>query len=299
MEPPAHPGFRPAQTVVLVGGSSRSGSTWLASLDEKTRAEYLGVRAVRASRWTEAIREAVGMGAECVAVAGGDGTLRRAADLVARAGLVLGVVPTGTGNAFATEVGVQVDPQNALKSLSKPGAVRQVDLGECNEEPFVNAASLGLGSEITRALRDLPKGSVGKWAYLPALVRAYEQARPFNLRVEGGGERFEGSAIQAVFSVSRFHGGPFRATPGAAHDDGLVSAYVVEASDRSALLLYGSALLVGRHTELPSVWSHDAPRFEVDPSRPQRFVLDGDRFSFRRATISVLPGALRVFVPTS
>lgn len=292
-----HPGFPPGQTAVLVGGGSRSGTAWLEKQDPDRTVLYAAFKAVDGNDWDGAVRDAVAKGAECVAVAGGDGTLRRAVKSVVDAGAVLGIVPTGTGNAVANELGIPQDPDTALVSLSLPGEVRAVDLGEVEGKPFVNVVTLGLTSVVARELRDQPKDVMGKWAYLPALVSAFQKARPIAVEVEAGGERFEGKALQVVVAVTRNHGGPFAATPTAAHDDGLLSAYVVTAEGRAGLLLYATAFMVGQHTALPTVWSAESAHVVVRPSIPRTFVVDGDRMSFPEAKVSAQKQALRVFVP--
>jgi diacylglycerol kinase family enzyme len=214
-----------------------------------------------------------------------------------RAGKTLGIVPTGTGNAVATELGIPPDPNQALLSLSVPGEVVEVDLGEVQGEPFVNVVTLGLTSMIARELRDQPKDVMGKWAYLPALIKAYQATRPIPVTVTAGDKVFDGRAIQVVVAVTRNHGGPFPTTPEAAHDDGLLSTYVVEAQGRAGLLLYASALMFGQHTALPSVWTAESPEVLVKPSIPRTFVVDGDRMSFPEVHAVAHHRAVRVFKP--
>lgn len=294
-----HPGFAPQQTAVLVGAASRSGTDWLERQDPARTALYGGFAAVDGDDWSGAVQAAVAQGAECVAVAGGDGTLRRAVRAVVDSGAVLGIIPTGTGNAVATELGIPSDPDQALLSLSVPGEVKQVDLGEVEGLPFVNVVTLGLTSLVARELRDQPKDVMGKWAYLPALVSAFQKVKPLAVTVEAGDERYEGRALQVVVSVTRNHGGPFATTPTAAHDDGLLSTYVVTAEGRAGLLLYATALMVGRHTALTTVWTAESPEVVVTPSIPRTFVVDGDRMSFDSVRAKALPRVVRVFTPAS
>ncbi|MES1227441.1 MAG: diacylglycerol kinase family protein [Armatimonadota bacterium] len=292
-----HPGFPPDKTAVLVGSGSRSGAEWLAAQDEDLKHEYLLFHPVRDNEgWSRLIRAAREKGAECIAVAGGDGTLRRAARLVIESGAVLGVIPTGTGNSFASEIGASLDPAQALLDIREPGHIKQVDLGDCEGEPFVNAVTLGLTAVIARELKNQPKGTIGKWAYIPAVIQAYETAKQFPLKVTAGDQTFEGRALQCVVAVTKLHGGPFVTTPEAAHDDGKLSVYVVSAESRADLLVYATALVMGKHTDLPSVWSADAEEVIVEPSMPRTFVVDGDRYSFRKATIKALRHAISVFV---
>ena len=295
-----HEGFPPEKTAVLVSAASRSGADWIERQPEERMEAYALFEAVKSDEeWKQAIATALEQGAECLAVAGGDGTLRRASRLIAETSKVLGIIPTGTGNAMAMEMGISPDPDEALLTISKAGEVRAVDLGDCEGEPFVNVVTLGLTAAIARELKNQPKGLLGKWAYLPAVLHAYQTAKPVPVKVTAGEKVFEGRAVQVVVAVTRNHGGPFATTPEAAHDDGMLCVYVAEAETRQEILVYASALLMGKHTDLSNVWSAEAKEVLVQPKMPRTFVIDGDRFHFSRATIRADKQAIRVYVPLS
>jgi diacylglycerol kinase (ATP) len=86
-------------------------------------------------------------GADCVLVAGGDGTVSRAGGVLARLGLPLGILPGGTANDLARTLGIPADPSQTAKVILG-GHRRRIDLATVNGHPFFNVASIGLSAEL-------------------------------------------------------------------------------------------------------------------------------------------------------
>ncbi len=124
----------------------------------------------------EAVRAAAGRGAEMVLVGGGDGTLNAAANVLAGSPVSVGVLPLGTFNHLARDLGVPADLEDAVAALAA-GADRWIDLGEVNGRYFVNNCSLGLypaavrRRNLFRQQLGLPKPAAMGYALLGALWR--------------------------------------------------------------------------------------------------------------------------------
>jgi diacylglycerol kinase family enzyme/membrane-associated phospholipid phosphatase len=133
---------------------------------------------------SELLGEAARSGrAKALGVAGGDGSVAAAAAVAVEFGLPLAVVPAGTLNHFARDLGVATPPEAAAAVVD--GAAVQVDVAEVNGVPFLNTASIGSYPEMVER-RDRLSGRMGKWAALTvAAAQVLRHGSPVELEVNG------------------------------------------------------------------------------------------------------------------
>jgi YegS/Rv2252/BmrU family lipid kinase len=241
------------------------------------------------------IEDALDAGCGAVAVAGGDGTVGLAAGVLAGTNAVLGVLPAGTGNDFARTLDLPLDLEGAARAISG-GTVRAVDVGAVNGRLFVNAASLGLSAEVARRVGAAQKRHLGRLAYPLAALRLLFSHRPFRVRFAGDVE-FAGWTHQVVVANGRYQGGGTPTLEEADPSSGRLAVYVVEGRSRWIVFLVGLLVRFGRHTDLPPTQTFEARRFSIQTDGPQRIDADGEEIATTPAEFSILPGALRVFVP--
>ena len=132
-----------------------------------------------------AAREAVEHGAEAVVAGGGDGTIRTVAGALAGTGVPMGMLPVGTLNHFARDLGIPLDLQEAAEVVAR-GTARALDLGEVNGEIFVNNSVLGFYPPVV-TVRDQVRERFGhgKWrATLSALFKVLPRLAPLEVRIE-------------------------------------------------------------------------------------------------------------------
>jgi len=281
---------------IIIGSKSRAGHAAYKQLREHFGKEVGSiVETKRPTDLQRAIDLAKKHGAKVIAVGGGDGTMRLAAPAIIRNELTLAMIPTGTGNALARELGVPLNPVQAMEFVTKTAELRAIDIGRCNDHIFLTAATCGLTSQISARLEGINKGRLGRFSYLPAIIKAVRQSRPFQITVETPMGNFSGRVHQFVATASRTHAGPFRTTLDSENDDGLLSIYAVEATAGTSLLKYGLGLLRGKHVEQPNIWTIEAPSAVVRLNRLRPFVLDGDRYRVLTAHLKIEQHAIRVF----
>ncbi len=149
--PPAPAPRRPVLFVNPRAGEGRAAELGLAEA-----ARERGIETVELGPGDELealVREAVGRGADCLAMAGGDGSQALVAAIAAEHDLPYACIPSGTRNHFALDLGVdREDPVGALDALGD-GGERYVDLGEVNGRVFVNNVSLGVYAEAVSQAR--------------------------------------------------------------------------------------------------------------------------------------------------
>ena len=113
-----------------------------AARDALSASDSFVVREVEPARLENAVRDVVGRGAPRVLVAGGDGTIAVAASVLFESNTELAILPGGTLNHFASDLGISTDPATALE-LAATGTCRNVDVGMVNGRLFLNTSSVG------------------------------------------------------------------------------------------------------------------------------------------------------------
>ncbi len=199
----------------------------------------------------ELAQTAVQQGHQIVLAAGGDGTINEVVNGIGGEDATLGILPVGTMNVFAAELGI---PQNNLEKawrVIEEGFVRQVDLPRANEEYFVQLAGVGLDAEVVRRTTPDSKKALGPISYLLTLAQVAAR-KPPRVRIEptDGPER-EGSFV--LVGNGRLYGGPFVLFKDALLDDGLLDVLVFQNQSHWDLIRYFQAIAFGMHPELPDV----------------------------------------------
>jgi undecaprenyl-diphosphatase len=238
------PAMRDGEGLVVVvnaGAESTSGvaDELIAQVsDALPKAEVL--RCEEPDRIEEALEDAAKR-ARVVGVAGGDGTVSCAAGIALAHGLPLLVLPAGTLNHFAAELGVD-DVEGALKAVAEGSAV-SITVGEAGDGlPFLNTFSLGLYPELVHR-REKREKVVGKWPALAlALVEVLGSAEPANIEVDGETRR-----VWLLFGGNgRYHPSGFAPSWRERLDEDVVDVRIVDAKRRWARARLVAAVLTGR-----------------------------------------------------
>lgn len=240
-------------------------------------------------------RRAVEEGVSRVLVAGGDGTMRSCAEGLMGTGVAMGLIPLGTGNVLARDLGIPTEIGGAVETALN-GEIRRVDVGLANGEAFVGISGLGLAAWMIRDADADLKAAIGPGAYLTSALR-HLWREPFRVRLTlGTGERVDRSATLVLVATAGEAPGGLRPFPQAEPGDGLLRALIVEGRGLLNSVRALVAVLQGRRHEL--VQRHAARRVVVETHRPVGYELNGEyRQKTTRIEYSVRPGALNVLVP--
>ena len=227
-------------------------------------------------------------------VAGGDGTVGRAA-VVAAHRLDLAVLPAGTGNDFARGMGLPLDLEAACRVAATGTRIAAIDLARLDGRGFLTVASLGLAATAAERARG-PKRLLGPIAYVLGALQAGLLMPPVPCRVScDGRELFSGRAWQVIVANSgRFGGGA--SVEAADPTDGLLDATVIEAGPRARLVAYAYAMRVGRIASARGVRHARARSIEVVAPEGAAYNVDGEVVRQGTARFSVEPAAVRVVV---
>ena len=246
-------------------------------------------------RGREAARSLVAEGVDTVVVWGGDGTINEvAAELVAR-GATLGIVPSGSGNGLARELGLDRDPRRALE-VALGGAVRRIDAGALGGRLFFNVAGVGFDARLAAAFNAGPRRGLG--GYVKAVVREVATYEPARYRLTADGVASESAALFVAVANTRQYGSHAVIAPRARPDDGLLELVVVPALSVPAVLWHSRRLFTGTLEQLAGVRTYSVRSGAIAAAAPLTFHVDGEVVSGPRSlTVGVRARALAVRVP--
>jgi diacylglycerol kinase (ATP) len=248
---------------------------------------------------TKRAARAAAEGAEVVFAWGGDGTVQRCADVLAGSSATLAILPAGTANLLAHNLGVPVDLAECVE-IGLHGDRRAIDVGVVNGERFVVMAGTGFDALMIRDADSGLKDRVGRLAYIWTGARHLDLPRT-KVRIHVDGERwFKGPASCVLFgNVSSVLGG-VTAFDDARPDDGLLDVAVVTAEGKWEWARTLARTAFGHADKSPFVETVRAKKaVDVRLERKLPYELDGgDRPPTKRLEVRLEPGALSVAVPT-
>jgi diacylglycerol kinase family enzyme len=293
-------------TVIVNGGAGHGHDDQACEdLRAKLRAADLDAELVLAKDGEEMIataRRALENGARMVAAGGGDGTINAVASVMVGSGVPFGVLPLGTLNHFAKDLGIPLDLDEAVRNLAT-GVPRQVDVGEVNGRIFLNNSSLGLYPDIVRDREKQQRRlGRGKWpAALWATVAALRRFPFLSMRLAVNGKTLARRTPFVFIGNNRYKMEGLAIGERDHLDDGLLSLYVAQRPTRLGLLRFAFDALRGKLGSERDFDVLESSGFEIETHhRHLHVATDGE---VTRMTpplrYRVRPGALTVLVPAA
>ncbi|HLI69391.1 MAG TPA: diacylglycerol kinase family protein [Ktedonobacteraceae bacterium] len=242
-------------------------------------------------------RRAVEQHIAVVIAAGGDGTLNEVIQELAGSETRLGVLPMGTVNVWAREMGIPLDSAKARDVLVH-GRTCRVDLGRVNGRYFLLMAGIGIDGEVTQAVERKPLKRLGVLGYLLAalwfgpgylgfpLTLKVDEAAPIRTR-----------ALEVIVGNTRLYAGAFQFTWMARCDDGLLDLCMVHKRGRLGRLVVLFDFALNREQRRLWVRYSTFKSLTIETPEPVAIQVDGDPAGHTPATFTVAPGALKVIVP--
>ncbi len=237
--------------------------------------------------------DAVAAGARTVVVCGGDGTVRACLDAVVHSGTALDVVPLGTGNLLAVNLGIPPGLESADEVGSHP--TRSIDVGYVNDEAFVVMAGTGFDALMIRDADSTAKSRFGTAAYVISALRHLRRPlEPVTVTVDGQ-PWFAGRTSMVLVGNHGTMSGGIEVFPDAAADDGRLDVAVLAARRLRDWVGVFARLVVGRPQSSDLVRVTQGSEIVVTSRRPRPYELDGEpRPPTSRLRFTVDPGALLV-----
>lgn len=231
---------------------------------------------------------------DIVLAAGGDGSVNAAAGFCLESGATLAVLPSGTANDFARNLGLPKDPQK-LCNLVSTGRTHMLDVAVARQGMFLNVAHIGLGTLAVRESSGETKRFLGRFSYGAALLRKLSAYRGFHGVIETEQGRVVGRWLTIAVSSGAFFGGG-NEIPEASASDGQLD--VIAVRPRSLFQLFLAFLTVRLSRRSPkqnsTVVQLKSPEVRIVTRSPKTITMDGDIAGKTPLAAKCRPACLKV-----
>ena len=269
---------------------------WQIDVWETVKKGHARELAEKAARWDT----------DCVIVAGGDGSIGQAVDGLLRSGrddVQFGVIPMGTGNVFAREMGLpfptatDIDaPSRAARIIIENEPVR-LDVGQAGENTFLCWAGVGLDAAITDEIESqlALKRLAPVFSYASTTLRHLMAYEPAAMQVElESGEVLSGAFPLVLASNIRLYARYFQMSPAAKINDGLLDLLIFTDTSKLDILYRLARVAISPNDEIPGLIRRQSRQIHITAQPPQPYHLDGDPLGKTPLTITSLPRRLRI-----
>jgi len=243
------------------------------------------------------LQEALRLRAATVVAGGGDGSINELANALIKCDAasrpVLGILPLGTANDFATSTGIPEDPEAALR-LAILGKATLIDLARVNQDRyFINMATGGFGTRITTETPEKLKSALGGVSYFIHGLMRMDTLKADSCAISGPDFSWRGDALAIGIGNGRQAGGGQRLCPRALINDGLLDLSIVNSQELLSTLLHS----LTSDEQNPNIIAATLPWLTITSPSEMTFNLDGEPLSGTEFHIEVVPGALACRLP--
>lgn len=256
---------------------------------------------------TELASEAAANGIDAVFAVGGDGTIGQIASGLVGTETTLGILPAGTSNVWARELGMQPYSwmqRNALQQnieMLAKAPIYAVDVGMCNQQPFLMWAGLGLDAITVQKIE--PRIRLEKFFSVPeyaaTIILTASRWRGIDLHLWADEQEVEGRYVLAVINnIRHYMGGYANLSPEAYLDDGLLDLWLFAGDSLGDALRHVFDMWAGRHIDSDATRRIPFSKLRIEADTDFAVQTDGEpRFDTPAAEITVRKRALKVFMP--
>ncbi len=231
---------------------------------------------------------------DVLAVAGGDGTINEVANGLQPGGPPLGLIPMGTANVLAAEIGLEPRARDVDAAIAT-GEARNIHAGRVNGRRFLMMAGIGFDARVVARIDPRLKRRLGRAAYVVESLREIARLRPLIFTFLLDGVPYQAAA--AVVANGHFYGGRMICAPEARLTDACFQVCLFEHGGRWNVLRYATALCLGRLHRLRDVRVVAARRVEIAGPAGEPVQADGDIVAYLPAIIEIEENALSLVAP--
>jgi YegS/Rv2252/BmrU family lipid kinase len=267
-------------------------------LEEKVRSLTVADRFVVCSGPGQAVELAgqlVQGGCSIIVAAGGDGTINEVVNGIAGLDVSLGVLPMGTMNVFAGELGLTPHQLEQSWDIIEQGFTRTIDVATVNDRYFVQLAGIGLDALALQETDLNFRRSIGPISYLFAAAQIIGRPAPRLEICFDEAETMGGCFV--LVGNGRFYGGLLPFFPSARNDDGLLDVLVFKHQGYVDIIRYLQGVLAGNHAEFDDIEYRQVRALQVTSDRKVPVEIDGEVALHTPAQFRVASHRLRVIVP--
>ncbi len=283
-------------TVVILNQAAHSerANRWRARVESLARG--CTVRATARRGEAEALaRHAVGEGFTKIVAAGGDGTINEVVNGLAGSAATLGLLPIGTVNVFAMELGLPSHNLGLCWDIIQGDHIRLVDLPSANSKYFVQLAGVGLDAQVVKETSLALKRNFGPLSYLISAAQIAAR-RPPRLFIESENTSIEEGSFVLIGNGRRY-GGPFPFFKQAVIDDGLLDVVVFKQLGYLEIIKYLQDVFFSSEIRLPEVEYFQTRHLRVSSDQDVPVELDGELVGNCPVEFQLCESRLRVLAP--
>jgi diacylglycerol kinase family enzyme len=213
---------------------------------------------------------------------------------LATSGLPLALIPLGTANVLAAEIGLRPDPAAVARCVAQ-GEIRPISLAAANGRRFILMAGAGFDAHVVAGVSPRMKGWLGKGAYVLSTLRQLVTFKFPTYEVQTDNTTWQAASV--IIANARHYGGRFVCAPDASLESATLQVCLFERVGRLAAIGYAVALFSGRLPEAAGYRLLEARRIEVRGRPGEPLQGDGDIIGQLNGKFEVLPGALKLAFP--
>lgn len=236
-------------------------------------------------------RESHEKGFDTVIAVGGDGTIHTVLEGMDYTKQALGILPLGSGNDIVRMLKLKDGQRAAIDNIINGGDWR-IDIGMCNDTPFLNTAGIGIDSETLKVRRET-KGFV-KRNYVLLFLKTLGRLKPFRARITADGELIEDDFDWVITCNNNYIGGGMMVAPNAVLDDGLLDLILIRKAPRWKMVMNIPNIFKGTHSRMEEVSMTQVREVYLETDQPMEMGVDGDLACSTPASIKALPRVLRL-----
>lgn len=230
-----------------------------------------------------------------IVAAGGDGTINEVVNGLAGSSATLGLLPIGSVNVFATELGLPAGDLRQCWRIIRDGHTRTIDLPNANGKHFVQLAGIGLDAQAVKETSLAFKRSFGPLSYLISAAQIASRPPPHLLIESKGAKTIEGSFV--LIGNGRFYGGPFPFFKRALIDDGLLDVVVFKRIAYLDIIRYLQDVIFSSAITMPELEYFQSKRLRVSSASEVPVEVDGELIGNCPVEFRVQERGLRVLAP--
>jgi YegS/Rv2252/BmrU family lipid kinase len=237
-------------------------------------------------------------GFQCVVAIGGDGTVNEIARALLCTQVPLGIIPKGSGNGFAREFGIPLDPRQACETLLQSKAI-SIDVGKINEEYFFSVAGLGFDAQVGYAYHHAQKGGRRGWLpYFTLGIKEYLSYVPPAMNLFLGDKERRLTPFLIAIANCKQYGFGAKIAPKAIVNDGFLNLSIVHQAPWYKYLWHLPKVFTGHFDQAPFLETVLTKEAMIALEKEVPYHVDGEiRFGGENLVAKIEPSALTVKVP--
>lgn len=283
------------RVLLIINSKARNGAAQATEAKEELTKRGFSVNAPDTSNgdYTEIISKHKD-DADIIVAGGGDGTIRLCLEGALRAKKPFGILPLGTANNLARNIGIPLTLKEAVDVIEK-GTLVPIDVAYVNDVPFFNVAGLGLSVKINKELPGKLKKRFGIFAYVILAFRFLNHMRPFSAEITVDNETHKVRTMQITVCNGRHYGAGLVIADQATINDSRLDLLSTEVKGWSQAIRAIPALISGKNHDKPGLRKLTAKKITIKTKRRMDLDTDGDITASTPAVFRIEPEKIRIF----